>query len=182
MAFVTMRKSKSYKGTLYAGGGRHEIKEAATAAELHALARNGDGAVRAFQDSAPVWARKVVRVVTYYYNVAPHIKLLVSINVRLSYELATVVLGRIDELNAELMLANWTIWLHSDGTETLDRFVQLFGKDAEARKPIPGTPQNYYLEFAYSAEHSAIVETIERGVVELFGYLVSLDRLEPEKI
>lgn len=181
MAFATFRKAKNHKGTHYGPGGRYEIHSAATAAELHALARNGDESIRCFQDSAPAWARKIVSDITYYYNVAPHIKMLVSVNARLPFHIAVGILPRLGEVNSQIMSASHCDWLISDGTENLERFVQLFGRP-EDRTVLDGPPQNYYLEFGYRPEAFEVAqlithEVIERAVINLCNYLVSFDRL-----
>jgi hypothetical protein len=176
MAFITLRRSKTVRGTLYAAGGRYEVKEAATLAELFAL--RDEGSLRCFADSAPVWARQVVRDVTHYYNVAPHIESLVSVNARLPFESASIVLPSLANVNAETMRGDHCDWLLSDGTETLERFVQLFGAPAE-RKITDGPAQNYYLEFLFSSGNQPEPDEVQRRLHDLFGYLVSVGRLEP---
>lgn len=175
MAFVTLRKPKIVRGTNYGAGARYEIKDAATLAELFAL--RDDGSLRCFADMAPAWARAIVRDVTHYYNVAPHIKLLVSINARLSFEHACMVINSLRVANDGMMHADHCEWLLSDGTENLERLVQLFGAPTD-RRVKDGPPQNYYLEFAYSSLTAPEDETLQHRLRDLFTWLMSVGRLE----
>lgn len=176
MPFVTMKTSKLVRGTLYAAGGRYEIKNAATLAELWAL--RDEGSIRTFSDTAPTFIRSIVSDVTYYFNVSPYVNLLVSVNARMSAALANIVLVRLADVNQNSLRSTHCDWLVSDGTENLERYVQLFGAP-KRRKISDQFQQFYFLEFGFDSANVPADDVLEKRVRDLCGYLVSLHRLEP---